>query len=128
MKCTLTMPKSFVNNPVIPKHTAKIISRGMWGSVFHLSLVTDEFIFYSDYQEGDENGCTMVYNKEYKLLSNNYFATNLLLEETIKFYMGAGNVQYMSPTFRYGYIEMKNGGEFEQYDKITLEQFEKNEY
>lgn len=45
------------------------------GSLYRLSLITEDFYFYSNYREGDENGNTLMYNRiTDKLISDNYFA------------------------------------------------------
>lgn len=54
------------------------------GSVFRLSLITEEFYFYSNYKEGDENGNTIMYRRSNdELVSNNYFAY-MALEEALE--------------------------------------------
>lgn len=51
------------------------------GSLYRLSLITEEFYFYSNYQEGDENGNTLMYRRSNdELVSNNYFAYGALEE------------------------------------------------
>ena len=45
------------------------------GSLYRLSLITEHYYFYSNYQEGDENGNTLMYDRKTdKLISDNYFA------------------------------------------------------
>ena len=45
------------------------------GNLFRLSLITEDFYFYSNYKEGDENGNTLMYDRKTdKVLSDNYFA------------------------------------------------------
>jgi len=45
------------------------------GNLYRLSLITEDFYFYSNYKEGDENGNTLMYDRQTdKLLSDNYFA------------------------------------------------------
>lgn len=49
---------------------------------FKKALVTKEgFVYYCDYKEGDENASTVMTDLEGNLLSNNYFASESLLEE-----------------------------------------------
>lgn len=49
------------------------------GSLYRLSLITEDFYFYSNYQEGDENGNTLMYRRSNdELVSNNYFAYGAL--------------------------------------------------
>jgi hypothetical protein len=52
------------------------------GSVFRLSLITEEFYFYSNYQEGDPNANTIMYRRSNdELVSDNYFAYGALEED-----------------------------------------------
>ena len=45
------------------------------GSLYRLSLITEHHYFYSNYQEGDENGNTLMYDRQTdKLIADNYFA------------------------------------------------------
>jgi hypothetical protein len=49
------------------------------GNLYKLSLINEDFYFYSNYQEGDENGNTLMYDRQTdKLLSDNYFAYTAL--------------------------------------------------
>jgi hypothetical protein len=51
------------------------------GSLYRLSLITEDFYFYSNYQEGDENGNTLMYRRSNDgLVSDNYFAYGALEE------------------------------------------------
>jgi hypothetical protein len=51
------------------------------GSRYRLSLITEDHYYYSNYQEGDENGNTLIYDRKTdKLLSDNYFAYSALVE------------------------------------------------
>lgn len=55
------------------------------GHLYRLSLITEDFYFYSNYKEGDENGNTLMYNRQTdKLLSDNYFAYAALEEQLEK--------------------------------------------
>lgn len=55
------------------------------GSLYRLSLITEDFYFYSNYQEGDENGNTLMYNqKTDDLISDNYFAYTAIEEQLEK--------------------------------------------
>ena len=44
-------------------------------------LVTPDHTFYVDFEEGDENGNTLMYRNDGTLVSNNYFANEGLMEE-----------------------------------------------
>jgi hypothetical protein len=55
---------------------------------FNLGLITKDFVYFVNVEEGDENGNTMMYNKNGELLSDNIHATNDLfhtLENQSKF-------------------------------------------
>lgn len=44
-------------------------------------LETEDFVYYINYQEGDENACVHMYRKSnMELVSNNYFAYNDMFE------------------------------------------------
>jgi hypothetical protein len=45
-----------------------------------LGLVTKDFVYFVNIEEGDENANTIMYNKKGELLSDNYFANNDLFE------------------------------------------------
>ena len=61
------------------------------GNLFRLSLITEDFYFYSNYKEGDENGNTLMYDRKTdKVLSDNYFAYVALEEELEKGYASVG--------------------------------------
>jgi hypothetical protein len=59
--------------------TTKLISN--WNGRYYRGLETNDFIFFVNYQEGDENGCVMMYRKDgFELASDNYFAYNAMFE------------------------------------------------
>lgn len=47
-----------------------------WNGWFYRALETKDFVYYVNYQEGDENGCVHMYNMKGKLVSDNYHAYN----------------------------------------------------
>ena len=47
---------------------------------FNLGLITKDFVYFVNPEEGDDNGNTIMYNKKGELLSDNYFASNDLFE------------------------------------------------
>lgn len=52
------------------------------GQRFVRAMETNEFIYFVDENEGDENANTLMYNREtLKLVSNNYFANQSLIED-----------------------------------------------
>lgn len=54
------------------------------GNLYRLSLITEHHYFYSNYQEGDENGNTLMYDRNTdRLIADNYFAY-IALEEILE--------------------------------------------
>jgi hypothetical protein len=47
---------------------------------YYLGLITDDFVYYFNNYESDENAQTIMYNKKGELISDNYFATQDLME------------------------------------------------
>ena len=66
------------------------------------ALITNEFVFYCNYHEGDDNANVEMYRRStganLELISNNYFANVGLLEELEK-----ENWGYISPTMKTNY-------------------------
>lgn len=62
---------------------------------FIKGLVTVDFIFYCDLEEGDENGCVKMYSKDMVLISDNIFAYEALSEELEK-----GIYEYINETLK----------------------------
>lgn len=63
---------------------------------YKLALVTSEFVFYVNEYESDENACVMMYNKDNKLISDNYFAFDEYID-TME--------QIISNNLKYEYID-----------------------
>jgi len=62
-------------------------------------MVTNEFVFYADYREGDDNGNVVMFDKENgDLISDNYFANQECFELMRKF-----DFISMSKTCRYNF-------------------------
>ena len=47
---------------------------------FNLGLISKDFVYFINMEESDENGNTLMYDKNGELLSDNYFASNELYE------------------------------------------------
>jgi hypothetical protein len=47
---------------------------------YNLGLITNDFVYFVNLEEGDDNAQTIMYNKKGELLSDNIFATNDLFE------------------------------------------------
>lgn len=69
-----------------PKHilpTTKLITN--WNGKFYRGLETVDFIYFINYQEGDENACVMMYRKsDWSLASDNYFGYCAMFETLIE--------------------------------------------
>ena len=50
------------------------------GDIFTKAVITENFVYYVNFEEGDDNGNTKMFDKNMKLVSDNYFATNDLYE------------------------------------------------
>lgn len=57
---------------------------GYIGKDFVIGTVTRKYIFACNYREGDENNNVKMYNAEGRLISDNYFAYEALMEEIDK--------------------------------------------
>jgi hypothetical protein len=70
--------------------------------LFYKALITDEFVFYANYHEGDDNANVEMYRRlegaNLELVSNNYFANVGLIEELEK-----QNWGYISQTMKKNY-------------------------
>lgn len=52
-----------------------------WNGRFHRGVETNDFIYFCNYQEGDDNGSVKMYRKsDLSLVSDNYHATNDLMD------------------------------------------------
>lgn len=96
----------------------KFITR--WNGRFHKGLITEDFVFYCNYQEGDDNGNVEMYRRVksnphdrddsgLELVSNNYFASVGLFEA-----LEAGVWEYISPTMKLNYKLAKEAGQFDE--------------
>ena len=66
---------------------------------YHRALETKDFIFFCNYQEGDENACVLMYRKsDFSLASNNYFAYGAMFEILTE---KENEITYISPTMKY---------------------------
>lgn len=78
-----------------------------WLGTYWRGLETKDFVYYVNYQEGDENACVHMYRKKnMELVSNNYFAYNDMFEVLTE-----GKYTYISPTMKKNlalYLENEN--------------------
>ncbi len=69
------------------------------GSRFYKAMVTKDYVFYANYQEGDDNGNVVMFDRETgELISDNYFANQECFELMRKF-----DFEYMSRTCQYNF-------------------------
>jgi hypothetical protein len=77
-----------------------------WNGLFYKALITKDFVFYTNYHEGDDNANVEMYRRlggaNLELISNNYFANVGLLEELEK-----KNWGYISKTMSTNYKLMQ---------------------
>ena len=65
--------------------------------VFYLQMVTKDFVFYIDTKETDENGIALMYGKDMKLISDNYFAYEEFMEILEEYHNGnSKDVEFLS--------------------------------
>ena len=69
---------------------------------YKLGLITEDFIYYVNEDEGDDNANTKMYNKKGELISDNYFATEDLFENLLS----ANDFEYISPNMKYNRKEL----------------------
>src|SRR6202012_988013 len=70
---------------------------------FYRGAETPDFIYYVNYQEGDDNGNTILYRKEdLSLASDNYFASNALFED-----IEENEITFLSRPMKYNVRELK---------------------
>lgn len=63
---------------------------------FSIGLVTSENIYYVDLNECDDNANTKIFDLHGNLLSDNYFATNALIEDLEKVLNGEIEPKYIN--------------------------------
>lgn len=74
----------------------KTISNSL--GIYYRALETKDFVYFVNFNEGDENGCAKMYRKEdnqLSLVSNNYFAYVGLHED-----LEEENYTWMSPRMK----------------------------
>jgi hypothetical protein len=99
----LTLGESHAPDKILP--TTKLITN--WNGRYYRGLETENFIFFVNYQEGDENGCVMMYDKSTLcLLSCNYFAYGAMFEVLTE----TKDWTYISRTMKYN-LKLHNEAE-----------------
>ena len=79
-----------------------------WNGRFYKGLITKGFVFFCNYNEGDDNGNVEMYTRNMELVSDNYFAS-VGLHEALE----SGEWEYMSPTMKQNYKLALEAGQFE---------------
>lgn len=70
-----------------------------WLGKYWRALETIDFIYFVNFQEGDENACVKMYRKsDFSLASDNYFAYNDMFEVLTE---KENEITYISPTMKY---------------------------
>ena len=107
---TITLELGERNSPEKILPTTKLICN--WLGRFYRGVETEDFIYFCNYQEGDDNGNVKMYRKsDFSLASDNYFANNdmfgVILDKTYTF---------LSKSMKYNAREMQK--ENEQYETL----------
>ena len=93
------------HSPVNIQADTKLICN--WNGRYYRGLETKDFIFFINYQEGDENGCVMMYRKsDLSLASSNYFAYGAMFEVLTE----TKDWTYISPSMKHN-LKLHNEAE-----------------
>lgn len=87
-----------------------VVSRPL--GMYYRGILTDEFVYFCNYQESDESGQVLMYRKKpdhLELVSDNYFAFVGMMEDLRK-----KNFTHLSPTMKINYRLMEEAGDFEE--------------
>lgn len=107
------MGKLYHQQQLKREHTLypKFVKR--WNGNFYKGLITKDFVFYCNYQEGDDNANVVMYRRStgsnLELVSDNYFASVGLFEALTE-----GDWEYISQTMSKNYKLAKEAGQFEE--------------
>jgi hypothetical protein len=72
---------------------------------YNLGLITNDFVYFVNLEEGDDNANTIMYNKKGELLSDNYFANNDLFETL----QNESTFEFIHPEVEYNRQEILKG-------------------
>jgi hypothetical protein len=100
MSSTIKIPQGGYSPKFIDKDTKLIVD---WNGKFYRGVETEDFIYFCNYQEGDDNANVKMYRKsDLSLVSDNYFANNdlmgVILDKTYT---------YLSKSMKYNAREMQ---------------------
>jgi hypothetical protein len=99
MSSTQHIKREYIKYPMFIKR---------WNGRFYKGLITKGFVFFCNYNEGDDNGNVEMYTRNMELVSDNYFAS-VGLHEALE----SGEWEYMSPTMKQNYKLALEAGQFE---------------
>lgn len=110
------MPE-FENSPKAILPETRLICN--WNGRYHRAVETEDFIYFCNYQEGDDNGNVIMYRKsDLSLASDNYFASNdlvgVILDKTYT---------YLSKSMKYNAREMQKENEKYKEEEVNSEPF-----
>lgn len=89
---TLSLGEEHSPKTILP--TTKVICN--WNGRYYRAVETEDFIYFCNYQEGDDNGNVMMYRKsDFSLVSDNYHACNDLMGV-----LDEGTYTYLSKTMK----------------------------
>jgi hypothetical protein len=95
-KTTILLALRERHSPETILPTTKLITN--WNGKYWRGLETEDFIFFVNYQEGDENSCVMMYRKsDFSLASNNYFGYEAMFEIITE---KPNEITYLSPAMK----------------------------
>jgi hypothetical protein len=98
---TITLKLGEAHSPSVILPTTKLITN--WNGKYYKAVETKDFIYFCNYKESDDNGSVMMYRKsDLSLISNNYFASNDLIEVILK-----KEYTHLSHSMKYNVREMQ---------------------
>lgn len=84
-----------------------------WENVFELAMIVPGFAYYSNYEESDENGNTIVVNDKNEILSNNIFANNDFMQALEQVNAGKLQALYISDKMKENIDLLRESGYFD---------------
>ena len=93
--------ESYLGSPSHIKVDTKLICNG--NGRYYRGVETEDFIYFCNYQEGDDNASVKMYRKsDLSLASDNFFANNDLVEVILE-----KKYTYLSKSMKYNAREMQ---------------------
>jgi hypothetical protein len=104
---TITMPE-YESSPKVILPTTRMICN--WNGRHYRGVETEDFIYFCNYQEGDDNASVKMYRKsDLTLVSDNYFAYNDLIGVILE-----KKYTYLSKSMKYNAREMQKENELNE--------------